>query len=74
MQLNDSAIDVKQKLANAFKILDTGSVEGVSVQDAFSSLQREGISQDTLRAALDALTDDGSLYTTIDENHYKSTQ
>ena len=75
LQLNaGGAGDVKQKLWNTFKSLDRGTDEGVNVEMAFNVLGNEGISRVDMKAALTALADDGNLYSTIDEDHYKSTE
>lgn len=66
--------DVKKRLFDAFKDLDQGSEEGVDVAVAFDSLRREGHSDNELRSALHALAEEGLLYSTIDEDHYKSTE
>ena len=72
--MNDGANDVKQKLWDTFKKFDNGSDEGVNVDVAFAELGKEGISRADMKAALTALADDGNLYSTIDEEHYKSTE
>lgn len=74
LQLNDGGNDVKRKLWDTFKKLDAGSDEGVNVEYAFAELGKEGISRGDMKAALTALADDGNVYSTIDEEHYKSTE
>ncbi len=65
---------MKQKLLKAFKMLDNGSDEGVHSEMAFRELSRQGIAQSDMKKALAALADDGILYSTVDEDHFKSTE
>lgn len=75
LQLNDGgANDVKDKLWAIFKKLDNGNDMGVNVEVAFSALGTQGFSRAEMAVALSALADDGNLYSTIDEDHYKSTE
>jgi hypothetical protein len=74
LQLNGGSSDLKERLCAAFKRLDNGSVEGVHIDVAFDALSKEGASRADLKAALVALADDGNLYSTTDEEHYKSTE
>ena len=75
LQLNESGgSDVKHSLWMTIKNLDNGSDEGVNIDEAFNVLASKGYSRTDMRAALSGLADDGHLYSTIDENHYKSTE
>ena len=65
---------MKQKLWATFQQLDGGREEGVNVDYAFNTLAKEGFSRADMKAALASLADDGHLYSTIDEQHYKSTE
>jgi len=46
---------------------------GVSVNDVTTSLSAEGISEQQIRATIEFLCGEGYLYSTVDENHYKTT-
>lgn len=72
--LNDTAGEsTQQKILEVFKSKGQGP-SGLSINDAMRYLEQDGISFDTVRQALEFFTNEGVLYTTIDEDHYKSTE
>ena len=46
---------------------------GLALDFVIGNLRAEGISEKDVRAAVDFLANEGHLYSTIDDNHYKST-
>jgi replication factor A2 len=46
---------------------------GLALDYVANGLRAEGISEKDVRAAVDFLANEGHLYSTIDDNHYKST-
>ena len=49
------------------------SDSGMSVMDITQQLSPQGITEQQIRAAIEFLSGEGHLYSTVDENHYKST-
>lgn len=64
--------NVQQKVIAIFQS-GGDSESGVSVQAATEQLAPEGITEQQIRAAIEFLSGEGHLYSTVDENHYKST-
>ena len=46
---------------------------GVTVQECANAMQAQGVSLQQVRDAVDFLVNDGHLYSTIDDEHYKAT-
>ena len=46
---------------------------GLSLEFVANGLRSEGMAEQDVRAAVDFLANEGHLYSTIDDNHYKST-
>jgi hypothetical protein len=64
--------NVQQMVMNAFS--NDPSETGRSVNEVAGMLQAQGISQQDVMHTVEALANEGHLYSTIDEYHYKSTQ
>lgn len=52
---------------------DGGANEGRSIASVVGALQSKGITEDQVRQSVDFLSREGHLYSTIDEEHFKST-
>jgi len=52
---------------------DTNSESGTSIQTVLDRLSPNGVSRNDIAKAIEFLSDEGHLYSTIDEEHYKST-
>ena len=46
---------------------------GGSVADCIALLSKQGVGEKSVRETIEGLTEEGHLYSTIDENHYQST-
>lgn len=66
---------IQKEVLNAVMLQDqqTGSEEGVHVDHIFKQLDPTGGKIDEIRSAVEFLTNEGHLYSTIDEEHFKAT-
>lgn len=62
---------IQQQILQVFKSGGADDETGLSVDAVFAALS--GVPQGDIRESLSFLSDEGHLYTTIDENHFKST-
>ena len=58
-----------------FSMADTDDDDGtgLSIHAVVSGLQKQGISEADVKNAIDFLANEGHLYSTIDDEHFKST-
>jgi len=48
-----------------------GSDSGVNINDIIGNLSNKGFSANDIRNAINHLSNEGHIYSTIDENHYQ---
>lgn len=65
--------DVHSLVISFFKTKGDQSEMGCRIQDVFAAVAPQGISEQRVREAVEFLTNEGHLYSTIDDDHYKAT-
>lgn len=70
----DSKMGVKEKILKVFHTHGSHTPQGLSIVDATRILQADGLSFEVISKTIQYLTDEGLLYTTIDEDHYQTTE
>uniref|UniRef100_R4G3R1 Putative replication protein a 32 kDa subunit n=1 Tax=Rhodnius prolixus TaxID=13249 RepID=R4G3R1_RHOPR len=66
--------DMDPKFKRVYEVISKSQSEsGISMDELFSSLTGK-IQRDQIRSALEYLVGEGHIFTTIDENHFKSTE
>ncbi|XP_019858654.1 PREDICTED: replication protein A 32 kDa subunit-B-like isoform X2 [Amphimedon queenslandica] len=71
-QFNSGLTLVQQKVLSV--IGNTKGDHGLHVNDIISSVKTQGFSDASIKTALDFLSNEGHVYSTIDEQHFKSTE
>ena len=69
---DDGFSNVQRAVLNAFGN-DGGSDAGLSITSVMQTLSSTGIQERSVREAIDFLMNEGHLYSTIDDEHFKST-
>lgn len=65
--------NVHNLVLSFFKTKGEQSDTGCSIQDVFAAVAGQGISESKVREAVDFFSNEGHLYSTIDDDHYKAT-
>jgi len=76
LQFDNKADDIRQRILRQFVIFQNDGGEGIHVDQIFFQLQATGvnINKQKLMQEVTSLTDEGLLYSTIDEYHYHTTE
>jgi hypothetical protein len=65
---------IHSQILKVFDQFGSQTPQGLSIQEAIRILQADGLSFEIISRTIQYLTDEGLLYTTIDEDHYKTTE
>ena len=70
---NDGGIPAQYKVVHDYVMLIGTTDQGAHIDQVCEGLAGQGFNNQTVRAAVDFLASEGHLYTTLDDNHFKST-